>query len=130
MPDLKWTTKGSTPEFDELIMSKLKEAVKDRSHDNEDQLLSQLAQKTVEPEISAMETDNSQLNADVTKESEAVEENRAGQPGRTRSGRQVKLNRKRDFVYISVGLVGRESSNPTPHDKIYVVGVHQTRHYK
>ena len=130
MPDLKWTTEGNTPEFDELIMSKLKEAVRDRSHDSEDQLLSQLAQKNTKPELPAMETGNSQLDADVTMEKEAAVENKAGRSRKTRSGRQVKPNRQKDFVYISVGLVGRESSNPKPHDKVYLVGIHQTRHYK
>ena len=131
MPDLKWSFEGSSPELDELVMKKLKEAVRDRSNDNEEQLLSQLAQKNTGQEI---ETGNPELDADVKREKKQEkkisEDYDVGTQRKTRSGRKVKANRNKDFVYISHGLIGRESPNsPTP-ETVFVVGTHTTRHYK
>ena len=128
MPDLKWTAEGSTPELDELVMSKLKEAVRDRGNDNEDQVIQQLA----EPEASSVPSGNEKLNKDAKLEQSQAHQRDtgAGVPVKTKSGRKVKLNRQQDFVYVSRGLITGILAQNTPPSTVYVVGTHTTRHYK
>ena len=98
MPDLNWRCDPSTPELNEYVMDKLKEAIRDRSGDKDEQ---KYENKAALEESSAPSQDNKGRGR-KTKEkwSDPLFKTR-----HTRSGRRVRPRRDNNFVYASGPLL-------------------------